>query len=154
MKIVGVIPILNVSDVPASLKFFELLGLKRGFTWGSNGMIKGAADGDAAGPAQFASVCAPDGGESGQIFLCHNAQGARGGKPPGEPGDDDFGAVWLALNVCSPAEVDEVHQLALANGIPVLWPPTDEPWGMRECHIQHPDGHVFRIGAGLEGEDE
>ena len=24
------------------------------------------------------------------------------------------------------------------------WPPTDEPWGVRELHVRHPDGHVFR----------
>jgi hypothetical protein len=29
-------------------------------------------------------------------------------------------------------------------------PPTDEPWGVREMHIRHPDGHVFRISKGIE----
>jgi hypothetical protein len=24
-------------------------------------------------------------------------------------------------------------------------PPTDEPWGVREMHVVHPDGHTFRI---------
>lgn len=46
--------------------------------------------------------------------------------------------------VGSPAEVDVVHEQALALGIEVTWPPTDEPWGVRECHIVHPDGHTFR----------
>jgi hypothetical protein len=34
----------------------------------------------------------------------------------------------------------------------VTCPPTDMPWGMRECHIRHPDGHTFRVGAGREEE--
>ena len=24
------------------------------------------------------------------------------------------------------------------------------PWNVREMHVRHPDGHVFRIGQGLE----
>jgi hypothetical protein len=30
------------------------------------------------------------------------------------------------------------------------WPPTDMPWNVREMHVRHPDGHVFRVGKGLE----
>jgi hypothetical protein len=30
------------------------------------------------------------------------------------------------------------------------WPPTDMPWNVREIHLRRPDGHVFRIGKGLE----
>ena len=26
-------------------------------------------------------------------------------------------------------------------------PPTDEPWGVREFHLRHADGHTFRISA-------
>jgi hypothetical protein len=22
------------------------------------------------------------------------------------------------------------------------------PWGVREMHVRHPDGHVFRVGRG------
>ena len=52
----------------------------------------------------------------------------------------------------SPAEVDDTYRLALKQGITVTWPPTDEPWGIREFHIRHPDGHTFRVGAGIEEE--
>ena len=31
---------------------------------------------------------------------------------------------------------------------------TDEPWGVREFHLRHPDGHMFRVSGGLgEAED-
>jgi len=52
----------------------------------------------------------------------------------------------------SPAEVDAAYQLALEQGVIVTRPPTDEEWGVRECHIRHPDGHTFRVSAGTEEE--
>jgi len=24
------------------------------------------------------------------------------------------------------------------------------PWNVREMHLRHPDGHVFRVGRGIE----
>jgi len=24
------------------------------------------------------------------------------------------------------------------------------PWNVREMHVRHPDGHVFRVGKGIE----
>jgi hypothetical protein len=29
----------------------------------------------------------------------------------------------------------------------------NEPWNVREMHIRHPDGHVFRISKGIECEE-
>ena len=49
MAIKGITPILSVSDVPASLAWFESLGFKRGFTWNEGGMIEGADDRTAHG---------------------------------------------------------------------------------------------------------
>jgi uncharacterized glyoxalase superfamily protein PhnB len=54
--------------------------------------------------------------------------------------------------LASPAEVDAAHQLALEQGIIVTRPPTDESWGVRECHIRHHDGHTFRVSAGTKEE--
>jgi hypothetical protein len=42
----------------------------------------------------------------------------------------------------------------LAQGIEVAWPPTDMPWSVREMHVRHPDGHVFRVSKGLGEEGE
>ena len=71
----------------------------------------------------------------------------RGGKPARFDGDDDQGAVWMSVWLPSPADVDAAHQLAVGLGVTVLWPPTDEPWGVREFHLRHPDGHTFRVSA-------
>ena len=46
-------------------------------------------------------------------------------------------------------DVDAVHQRCLAEGLKVTHQPTDEPWGVRELHVRHPDGHVFRISRSL-----
>jgi hypothetical protein len=45
-------------------------------------------------------------------------------------------SVWVG-------DVDALHEHCLAAGVEVSWPPTDMPWGVREMHVRHPDGHVF-----------
>ncbi|MGE3109973.1 MAG: hypothetical protein AB7G11_07150 [Phycisphaerales bacterium] len=79
MKINSLSPILNVSDVPASVTWFESLGWSRAFTWNSGGMIPAAALENALGPAHFAGVCADPAlpGQETTVFLCKDAQGAR-----------------------------------------------------------------------------
>ena len=47
-------------------------------------------------------------------------------------------------------DVDAVHRHCVAAGIEVMLEPEDMPWNVRELHIRHPDGHVFRISQGLE----
>ena len=132
MQLTQVTPILNVSDVGASIAWFERLGWQRGFTWNDGGGIAEGADADAHGPANFGSVC------SGhvEIFLCRDGQGAPGG-------------VWLSWWLKTPAEVDAIHALALEHGMTVTWGPTDEPWGVHEFHLRHPEGHTFRVSAPL-----
>jgi len=133
----GVTPILNVSDIEASLAWFERLGWRTRWTW--NG------DFESPGPATFAAVCADD----IDIFLCKGAQGSRGERRPKFPGDDETDGVWMSWWVDTPADVDAAHALALEYGMDVTWPPTDEPWGVREFHLRHPDGHTFRVSSGL-----
>jgi ketosteroid isomerase-like protein len=77
-----------------------------------------------SGPPTFGSVVSGD----CEIFLCLNGQGQRG--------------TWLSVWI---DDVDELHRRCLHNGIEVLRPPRDEPWGVRELHVRHPDGHVLRL---------
>ena len=46
-------------------------------------------------------------------------------------------------------DVDAVHERCTAEGLEITYPPTNEPWGVREMHVRHPDGHVFRISRAL-----
>jgi len=47
-------------------------------------------------------------------------------------------------------DVDEVHKQCVAVGLEVTFPPTDMPWNVREMHLRHPDGHIFRVSRGNE----
>jgi uncharacterized glyoxalase superfamily protein PhnB len=135
MAIRSLTPILNVSDVPASLAWFEALGFERSFTFREGeGMLPEHADAGSSGPADFAGLCA---GEV-QLFLCRDGQGGRGAD-----------GVWMSVWLDSPAEVDGLHARCLSLGMDCPWPPTDEPWGVREFHLRHPDGHVLRMSAAL-----
>jgi hypothetical protein len=138
MKVEQVVPILNVSDVQASFAWFAKLGWSKSFQW--------CAEGSASGP-DFGGVSL-DGYE---IFLCRDGQGSRGrgaNARTGGPGADqraDKGA-WVSIWV---DDVDAVLEQCLAELLEVTYPPTDEPWGVRELHVRHPDGHVLRIGRAL-----
>lgn len=131
-------PILNVSDIRASFAWFEKLGWKKGWDWGD--------------PPTFGGVCSG----ACEIFLCQGAQGGRGKsqrKHTGGPDGDDSAekGVWMSVWV---DDVDAVHRRCLEQKLDVTMPPTDEPWGVREMHVRHPDGHVFRISRGIESEGD
>ncbi len=131
MKVTHITPILNVTDIQATFAWFERIGWKKGWEWGD--------------PVTFGGVC---NGEC-EIFLCRNAQGGRGkGQnsrtfevPEGETQDK---GVWMSLWV---EDVDAAYRQCCENDIEVTWPPTDMPWNVREMHIRHPDGHVFRVSC-------
>ena len=60
-------------------------------------------------------------------------------------------AVWMSVWV---DDVDAVYQCCLGEGLEVTWPPTDMPWHVRELHVRHPDGHVFRISQNTDSDEE
>jgi uncharacterized glyoxalase superfamily protein PhnB len=149
MAVHSVTPVLNVSSIAKSFEWFEALGWRRGFSWNQSGMIDGAASANEHGEAGFGSVCS---GEA-TIFLCVGGQGSRGAIMPKFPGDDATDGVWMSWWMESPADVNALYATAIARGMTVTYPPTDEPWGAREFHLRHPDGHTFRVSAGL-GEEK
>jgi uncharacterized glyoxalase superfamily protein PhnB len=86
------------------------------------------------------------------IFLCQGAQGGRGrgaNTTTFQQDGDEAGdkGVWMSVWV---DDVDEMHKHCVAAGLEVTFPPTDMPWNVREMHLRHPDGHVFRVGRGFE----
>jgi len=126
-------PILSVTDLNASFAWFEKFGWKKLWDWGE--------------PPTFGAV----GSGVAEIFLCLGAQGGRGkgtNTSTFGPNGDQTGdkGIWMSLWV---DDVDEVHKQCLAAGLEVTYPPTDMPWNVREMHVRHPDGHVFRISKGL-----
>lgn len=133
MQVKRITPILNVSNIVESFAWFEKLGWSKGWDWGN--------------PPTFGGVCS---GEC-EIFLCEGAQGGRGkGDNPetfGEDGDEcaDKG-VWMSVWV---DDVDAEYRNCVAQGLDVTAPPRDYAWGVREMHVRHPDGHVFRVSQSL-----
>ena len=128
----GLTPILNVSDIVQSFAWFEKLGWKKGWDWGS--------------PPTFGGVCSG----ACEIFLCQGAQGGRGRSGLATTSGDNDGAdkgVWMSVWV---DDVDALYRHCVEQGLEVTHPPTDEPWRVREMHVRHPDGHVFRISRGVE----
>jgi ketosteroid isomerase-like protein len=117
----SLVPILNVSDLASSFEWFDKLGWSKLWDW---------RDSDAE-PPTFGAVGS---GES-EIFLCRDGQGGRGAD-----------GMWLSIWI---EDVDALHAQCEREGVEVLHPPRDEPWGMREMHVRHPDGHVFRIGRNV-----
>jgi catechol 2,3-dioxygenase-like lactoylglutathione lyase family enzyme len=132
MRAQGMTPILNVSDLDASFAWFARLGWEKLWQYDEG----------------FGAV----GSGRCEVFLCKDGQGGRGRGANtttfGPDGDEtaDRG-VWMSLWV---DDVDAVHRECRAAGADVTWPPTDMPWGVREMHVRHPDGHVLRISRSLE----
>jgi len=130
----GLTPILNVSNFQQSVAWFQKIGWKASWAWGH--------------PPRFGGVTSGD----YQIFLCEGGQGGRGASPIkntfGPDGDQaaDKG-VWMSLWV---DDVDEVYRQCMEQGLDVAFPPTDMEWNVREMHLRHPDGHVFRVSRSLE----
>ncbi len=145
MKINAVTPVLNVSDVIASIRWFESVGWSRSFSWNDGGMIKGALDSNARGPAQFAGLCAdPARNDGPMLFLCRDGQGSRDPRPYPGRDRDDFGGVWMTWWV---PDVDGAHAECVKAGVEVVREPVTEPWGVREFLLRHPDGHYFRVSG-------
>lgn len=134
-------PILNVSDVAASVRWFQQLGWVVGHVVGPDGAV--SSDEPAAG-ATYAFLKHG----WGQLYLSLDSQGLRG--DPVAPGSGDTaGATWQSWWLYTPAAFDELYQRAVAAGVTVVAAPEDKPWGQREARIAHPDGHVFRLCAPL-----
>ena len=137
MKAKAISPILNVSDMEATFTWFDKLGWKRLWDWGQK-----------PGEITFGAV----GSGECEIFLCLNAQGGRGKGEntttfgPGGSESQDKGA-WMSIWVDN---VDEIHERAVREGLEVVHEPENMPWQVRELHLRHPDGHVFRVSQSIE----
>lgn len=85
-------------------------------------------------------------------FLCQGAQGGRGrgaNTTTFQADGDEAGdkGVWMSIWV---DDVDAIHKHCVAAGLEITFPPNDMPWHVREMHLRHPDGHVFRVSQGIE----
>ena len=138
MTVEEITPILNVANLEESFAWFQKWGWKKLWDWGE--------------PPTFGSV----GSGNCAIFMCQNAQGGRGKGSNTttfmEPGDaaQDKG-VWVSVFI---DDVDATYEQCKNAGLDVTFPPTDMPWNVREMHLRHPDGHVFRVSRDIHKRKE
>jgi catechol 2,3-dioxygenase-like lactoylglutathione lyase family enzyme len=64
---------------------------------------------------------------------------AQPGTPRSVPGS-------LSIEV---ADVDAMHARAVELGVPVIYPLTNEPWGVRRFHVTDPDGVILNVMSHL-----
>ena len=43
------------------------------------------------------------------------------------------------------ADVDACHAVALQQGFAIVYPLTDEPWGVRRFFVRDPSGHIVNV---------
>lgn len=144
LEVQHITPILNVSSVTESMRWFEKLGWKRSFSWNQVGMIANAADADEDGEADYGGVTS---GEV-EIFLCQDDEGAKkSDSPPSMAGND---GVWMTWWLPTVDAVERFYSQVMNVGVPIVMPITNQPWNAIEFRIKHPDGHVFRVSAFLD----
>ncbi len=61
-------------------------------------------------------------------------------------GDDPL----LSLEV---SDVDQVHSVAVAGGHSIVYPLTDEPWGVRRFFLKDPNGVVVNVLSHIQEAD-
>ena len=72
------------------------------------------------------------------------------GTDPGFP-DGINGTFELAIDLPHSVDVDREFERVTANGAAVVYPPRDEPWGMRSSMIADPEGNLIEIGSWNRG---
>jgi len=128
-------PDIERSDIASTVAWFEKWGWKKLWDWGTPPTFGGV------GLGKEMHIPLPGGAGRGRGTNTTTFQ-----QHEDEEGDKE---VWMSVWVDN---VDEMHKRCVAAGLEITFPPTDMPWNVREMHIRHPDGHVFRVGRGFEPE--
>ena len=56
----------------------------------------------------------------------------------------------LGIDVGDPAAVDAVHEECVRRGLEIVYPLTDEPWGIHRFFVRDPCGNVISVLAHSE----
>jgi catechol 2,3-dioxygenase-like lactoylglutathione lyase family enzyme len=59
-------------------------------------------------------------------------------------------AVRLADVSVEVSDVEDRHAEALSRGLEIVYPLTDEPWGIRRFFVRDPDGQVINVASHRE----
>ena len=58
--------------------------------------------------------------------------------------DDDASVILPQMSI-EVADVDDVHSRAVAQGVKIVYPLTNEPWGVRRFFLVDPNGTVINV---------
>ena len=64
------------------------------------------------------------------------------------------GTFELAIDLPRFKDVDEEYERVVALGAIPVFPPRNEPWGMRTSYVQDPEGNLIEIGSWGKGESK
>ena len=64
--------------------------------------------------------------------------------------DDDPSAILPQMSV-EVADVDDVHARAVSRGFKVVYPLTNEPWGVRRFFVTDPNGTIINVMCHIGG---
>ena len=64
--------------------------------------------------------------------------------------DDESSAILPQMSV-EVADVDDVHARAVSRGFKVVYPLTNEPWGVRRFFVTDPNGTIINVLSHIGG---
>jgi catechol 2,3-dioxygenase-like lactoylglutathione lyase family enzyme len=64
--------------------------------------------------------------------------------------DDESSAILPQMSV-EVADVDDVHARAVSQGFKVVYPLTNEPWGVRRFFVTDPNGTIINVMCHIGG---
>jgi predicted enzyme related to lactoylglutathione lyase len=67
--------------------------------------------------------------------------------------DDDSSSIVPQISV-EVADVDDVHSRAVSRGLHVVYPLTNEPWGVRRFFVTDPNGTVINVMSHIGGTNQ
>lgn len=118
MAVPRIVPYLESDDFDAMKSFYvRVLGLEVA-------MEEPGSD--------FLGLASPD-NSSAQIVVA--AEGVEQPRP------------HMGVDVGDPAAVDAAHEASVRAGLEVVYPLTDEPWGIRRFFVRDPSGTVINVLA-------
>ena len=64
--------------------------------------------------------------------------------------DDDSSTILPQISI-EVADVDDVHSRAVSHGLNIVYPLTNEPWGVRRFFVTDPNGTVINVMCHVGG---
>jgi catechol 2,3-dioxygenase-like lactoylglutathione lyase family enzyme len=64
--------------------------------------------------------------------------------------DDGSSSILPQMSI-EVGDVDDVHSRAVSRGLQIVYPLTNEPWGVRRFFVTDPDGTIINVMCHIDG---